>query len=146
VPDQGEQTLAHLRLVASHPGFWELRALQRVDTTHMEPRGSFFMIASKTADGLIYDRLEQAVDWADTHERNGAELFVGMNPRASEGKNRETVTQVSACFVDLDLPEGETIESALVQLHDADRPTPSLVVSSGYGLHVAWLLSELATD
>jgi hypothetical protein len=53
--DSREQTLAHLRLVICHPGLWELRALQRVDATHMEVRGSFFVISSKTADGLNYD-------------------------------------------------------------------------------------------
>src|SRR5579859_7754086 len=98
----------------------------------MEPRGSFFIIASKTADGLIYDRLEQAVDWADTHDRNGAELFIGMNPRSHEGKGKDAVEAVTACYVDLDLPEGETAESAIVQFHEADRPAHSLIVSSGY--------------
>jgi hypothetical protein len=112
----------------------------------MEPRGSFFVIASKTADGLIYDRLEQAVDWSDSHDRNGAELFIGMNPRAHEGRNKDAVTHVSACFVDLDLLEGESVESALARLHEADRPVPSFVVSSGYGLHVVYLLSDLAED
>src|SRR5437868_5873758 len=106
--DRREQTMAHLRLVASHPGCWELRALQRIDASHMEPRGSFFVVAFRTADGLIYDRLEQAVDWADAHDRHGAELFIGMNPRAREGKGKDPVERLSACFVDLDLPEGET--------------------------------------
>jgi hypothetical protein len=144
--DRREQTLAHVRLVASHPGFWEIRALQRTDSTRMEPRGSFFVIASKTADGLIYDRLDQAVDWADLHDRNGAELFIGMNPRVHEGKNKDAVTRVTACYMDLDLPEGETVESAYIQLHDAERPAPSFVVSSGYGLHVVYLLNDPADD
>jgi hypothetical protein len=144
--DRREQTLAHVRLVALHPGFWEIRALHRTDTTRMEPRGSFFIIASKTADALIYDRLDQAVDWADLHDRNGAELFIGMNPRAREGKNRDAVTHVTAFYVDLDLPAGETVESACVQLHDADRPAPSIIVSSGYGLHVVYLLNDPVAD
>jgi hypothetical protein len=139
--DGRAQTLAHLRLVACHAGFWELRALHRAGST-MEPRGSFFVIASKTADGLIYDRIDQAVDWADTHDRNGAELFLGMNPRAREGKDKAAVEHVTACYVDLDLPEGETQESAIAQLHEADRPAPSFIVSSGYGLHVIYLLSD----
>jgi hypothetical protein len=50
-------------------------------------RGSFFIIATTTAEGaLIYDRLEQAVDWADAQDRAGAEVFVGMNPREREAK------------------------------------------------------------
>jgi hypothetical protein len=143
--DRG-QILAHLRLVACHAGFWELRTLHRSGGTAMEPRGSFFIIASKTADGLIYDRLEAAVDSADTHDRNGAEVFLGMNPRAHEGKSKDAVEHVTACYVDLDLPEGETVESALGTLHEANRPAPSFIVASGYGLHVVYLLSEPSED
>jgi hypothetical protein len=73
--DAREQTLAHLRLVAAFPGFWELRALQRFDDSRMESRGSFFIIATAAADSLIYDRLEQAVDWADEQAHRGAEIF-----------------------------------------------------------------------
>jgi hypothetical protein len=63
------------------------------------------------------------VGWADTHDRNGVELFIGMNPRGHEGKNKVAVTHLSTCFVDLDLPEGETHESTIIQLHDAARPS-----------------------
>jgi len=110
----------------------------------MEPRGSFFIIASTTANRLMYDRVDQAVDWADAHDRNNTEIFIGMNPRAREGKSKASVTHVSACYVDLDLPEGETQRSALTQL--GGRPAPSFVVSSGYGLHVVYLLNDLSTE
>jgi hypothetical protein len=33
---------------------------------------------------LTNQRLEQAVNWADSHDRNGAGLFIGMNSRAYE--------------------------------------------------------------
>ena len=59
--DGRDQTLAQLRLVACHAGYRELRALHRSSGKAMEPRGSFFVIASKTADSLIYDRLETAM-------------------------------------------------------------------------------------
>jgi hypothetical protein len=111
--DNRAQAMAHLRLVLCHPGFWELRAPQRVDATHMEPRGSFFVITSKTAQSLIYDRLQQAVDWVERHDGNGTELFIGLNSRAHEGKGKDAVEHLAACFVDLDLPEGETRESAI---------------------------------
>jgi hypothetical protein len=103
-------------------------------------------IATKTDDGLIYDRIEQALDWAELQDRGGAEVFIGMNPRTRMGKSKDAVSYLSACFVDLDLPEGVTHESALAQLNDADRPTPSFVVSSGYGLHVVYLLEGLSED
>jgi hypothetical protein len=38
-----EQTLAHLRLLASLPGYWELRALHRAGANHMTPRASFWI-------------------------------------------------------------------------------------------------------
>ena len=103
--DPRAQTLAHLRLVAASPGYWELRALRRLDATRMEARGSFFVVATAHGDTLLYVRLEQAVDWADEQARAGAEIFLGVNPRAREGgKSKDSVEQLAACFVDLDLP------------------------------------------
>src|SRR5919201_11820 len=120
------QTLAHLRLVAGLPGFWELRALQRQGGATMAPRGSFFIIATTTADGaLLYDRLEQAVDWADAQDRTGAEIFVGMNPREREARGKAAVAVVTACYVDLDLTDGESQETALAAVTDGDAPLPS---------------------
>jgi hypothetical protein len=141
------QTLAHLRLVAGLPGFWELRALRRQGGTRMAACGSFFIVATTTADGtLIYDRLEQAVDWADAQDRAGAEVFVGMNPRERAARGKDAVTAVTACYVDLDLPEGESQESALAAVTDGDAPLPSFVVNSGYGLHVVYLLRAASRD
>lgn len=140
-----DQALAHLRLICSRSGFWEIRSLQRLETTTMSARGSFFIIATSTRDGLIYDRLEQAIEWADHQARTGAELFLGMNPRAREGRDKAAVERVTACYVDLDLPEGETQESVLEELRGFE-PLPSLVVNSGYGLHAVWLLTESSSD
>src|SRR6516225_5978547 len=111
-----EATLTHLRLVASLPGFWELRALQRLDGNRMEARGSFFLIVTQAGESLIFDRLEQACDWADYHARNGAELFIGANPREREGRGQDAVERLTACFVDLDLAEGLDRTAALEQL------------------------------
>ena len=86
--DAHEQTLAHLRLLAHLPGYWELRALRRDGATRMTPRGSFWVVATATPDGLLYERLDQALEWADTHDRQGAELFVGVNARSMEGRTK----------------------------------------------------------
>ncbi len=145
--DERERALAHLRLVAAWPGYWELRALRRIDGARMEARGSFFVIATTHGNNLIYDRLTEAVDWADEQARDGAEIFLGVNPRAREhGKSKDAVEQLTACFADLDMPEGETIESLVSHVTDGDAPLPSLMVHSGYGVHVLYLLSEPATD
>jgi hypothetical protein len=81
-----EQTLAHLRLRAGLPGYWELRALRRNGATRMTPRGSCWIGATATADGLLYERLDQVLAWADQHDRQCSELFVGVNARSMEGK------------------------------------------------------------
>ncbi len=141
----GALSTAHIRLVAGYPGFWELRSLQRVDGTKMEPRGSFFLIVTDHGEDLVYDRLEAAVDWVDYQAHTGAEVFIGMNPRVREGKDKASVERVTACFVDLDLPDGETQETALAAV-TSETPPPSLVVNSGYGLHVVYLLETPAED
>ena len=98
-----EQTLAHLRVLAGLPGYWELRALHREAGSRMTPRGSFWVVATATADGLLYERLDQALAWADQHDARGTELFVGVNGRSIEGKTKAAVPAVTACFADLDL-------------------------------------------
>jgi hypothetical protein len=128
-----EQTLAHLRLLAGLPGYWELRALHREAGSRMMPRGSIWIVATATADGLLYERLDQALAWADGHDRQGTELFAGVNGRAIEGKTKAAVPAVTACFADLDLA-GESIDGALVALTGGSAPEPSFIVHNGYGL------------
>ena len=146
VAREQEHTLSHLRLVAQHPGFWELRALQRLDGSHMAARGSFFLIATQSGEDLIYDRLEHAAQWARAHALQGAELFIGMNPREREAKGKDAVSVLTSCYVDLDLPEGESQEEALAEVTSGDLPLPSFVINSGYGLHVVYLLREPTAD
>jgi hypothetical protein len=140
-----EQTLAHLRLLAGLPGYWELRALRRDGANQMTPRGSFWIVATATADGLLYERLDQALAWTDGHDRQGTELFVGVNGRSIEGKTKAAVPAVTCCFADLDL-SGESIDEALAALTNGTTPAPSFVVHSGYGLHAVWLLREASRD
>jgi hypothetical protein len=143
--DVHEQTLTHLRLLASSPGFWEVRALRRVAGSRMTPRGSFWIVATATTDGLLYERLEQALAWADAHDRAGTELFIGVNARSSEGKTKASVPAVTCCFADVDLAGGD-IDDALAVLTSDGTPIPSFVVNSGYGLHTVWLLREPSRD
>jgi hypothetical protein len=140
-----EQTLAHLRLLAGLPGYWELRALRRDGAKHMTPRGSFWIVATATADGLLYERLDQALAWADQHDARGTELFVGVNGRSIEGKTKTAVPAVTACFADLDLG-GDSIDEALAALTGGQTPAPSFIVHSGYGLYAVWLLREPSRD
>ena len=144
--DTREQTLAHLHLVAAFPGYWELRGLQRTNNGRMLYRGSFFVIATPAGGNLIYDRLEQAADWAQRQDRNGVELFIGMNPREHEARDKASVARLTACYVDVDFPDGTELGDALEQVTAGETPLPSFVVDSGYGLHVAYLLKEAERD
>jgi hypothetical protein len=143
--DAHEQTLAHLRLLAHQPGYWELRALRRNGPKPMMPRGSFWVVATAAAGGLLYERLDEALAWADGHDRQGTELFVGVNARSGEGKTKASVPAVTCCFADLDLG-GESIDEALAELTSGSAPAPSVIVHSGYGLHAVWLLRESSRD
>jgi hypothetical protein len=140
-----EQTLAHLRLLAGLPGYWELRALHREAGSRMLPRGSFWIVATATDNGLLYERLDEASTWADHHDRQGSEVFVGVNARSIEGKTKAAIPAVTACFADLDLG-GESIDEALAALTGGATPAPSFIVHSGNGLHAVWLLREASRD
>jgi hypothetical protein len=113
----------------------------------MTPRGSFFISATATPEGtLVYDRLEEALEWADARDAEQAEVFIGVNPRAhAGGKTKEAVAQVTTCFADLDL-EGAGTDEALLALTESALPCPSLVVQSGFGLHALWVLSTPSPD
>src|SRR5918911_2587737 len=102
-------------------------------------------LPTDTPDGLLYDRLDQALAWADRHDRQGTELFVGVNARSIEGKTKAAVPAVTACFADLGLG-GESIDEALAALTGGPTPAPSFIVHSGYGLHAVWLLRESSRD
>jgi hypothetical protein len=109
----------------------------------MTPHGSFWIVATSTPDnGLLYEHLDQALAWADAHDRQGTELFVGVNARSGESKTKASVPAVTACFVDLDLG-GEGSDEALAALTSGATPVPSFVTNSGYGLHAVWLLRSL---
>src|SRR5205085_9271520 len=71
---------------------------------------------------------------------------VGMNPREREARGKAAVAVVTACYVDLDLTDGESQETALAAVTDGDAPLPSFVVNSGYGLHVVYLLRVPSQD
>jgi len=88
----------------------------------MAARGSFFLIATQSGEDLIYDRLEHAAQWARAHALQGAELFIGMNPREREAKGKDAVSVLTSCYVDLDLPEGESQEEALAEVAPVRQP------------------------
>jgi hypothetical protein len=47
----------------------------------MLPRGSYFLVYAAGSLGISDEKLEKAIEWADRHDQQGREVFVGMNPR-----------------------------------------------------------------
>ena len=115
--------------------FTELRALEliRRDDGHgydWEPRGSIWY------DGQNLDEIRS---WSREQDARGHDVFIGPNPRFhNQGKKKEDVNTVVACFADLDL-DGERIEEAYQHLTGLARP-PSFCVHSGRGIHAYWLI------
>lgn len=70
-----------------------------------------------------------------TLNAGGYEIYAGVNPRRPNGSGREDVTTVVSLHVDCDGPLSIP----------ADVPEPSLIVASGAGHHLYWLI-EPSTD
>src|SRR5262249_6810502 len=75
-------------------------------------------------------------------EREHANLFFGVCPRFGGKKQFDLAWQVRVVRVlwaDLD---NCTVEEALRRCQDSGVPLPSIVVASGSGCHLYWLLTE----
>jgi P4 family phage/plasmid primase-like protien len=110
-------------------GLIEFRALIReADGQDVKPGGSFWLNST--------DRENQFSDLAQwiAERGNAAELYVGANPRSKQDGKKECIQLLTACFSDLD---GQT---DLRGVCDAAPLPPNLIVSSGNGIHVYWLI------
>jgi len=82
---------------------------------------------------------------ANGREDDPQNVYVGGNPRTDTGKRKASdVPLARALFADFD--GGTTVDAALQRIRDAGLPAPSIVVVSGNGVHVYWVLRESMTD
>jgi hypothetical protein len=73
-------------------------------------------------------------------ERQRTNVFFGVCPRPKEGCERSFHIRMVRClWVDIDLC---TPDEALERCQKADLPRPSIIVMSGNGVHLYWLLAE----
>ena len=83
--------------------------------------------------------IQQAADFpAGTH------VYFGANPRSRNGGKAEDVALARCLFADFD--HGCTLEQARLKWTDACIPEPTVIVSTGGGIHAWWRLQEPLTD
>ena len=97
---------------------------------------------SKTCSKVIDRRWERAhtlianLQSFRTANENGANVFFGVNPRLRMGSKKGDVALCRCLWADIDS----------VQQSDTQRwqclPEPSLIVDSGHGVHLYWILKE----
>lgn len=89
-----------------------------------------------------------ALRWAagqNARERNPKHVYFGANPRTAHGKGTAAdVPLARVLFADFD--DGMTPDAALDRVRAAGLPEPSIVVASGGGVHVWWVLDTPITD
>lgn len=124
----------HLSAVLMHTppdsGFIELRAIPRKGSRR-KPQVLWLPTNAQA------DEISNAVKWADKCNKDGADLYLGYNPRAEKGDGtQEGVTTRTASFVDLDLDKFGIKKADALAAIDRAPIKPNLVVNSGHGLHL----------
>ena len=74
----------------------------------------------------------------------GVQVYFGANPRSRQGGKAEDVALARCLFADFD--GGTTVEQARLRWKDACIPEPTVIVSTGGGVHAWWRLLEPVAD
>ena len=78
-------------------------------------------------------KLAEAVESLVQDNQLGQHIYVGANPRRSQGGTKSKDVACAHClFVDFD---GITISEARDRWHNACLPMPTLTIASGHGIH-----------
>jgi hypothetical protein len=93
---------------------------------------------SRAFFGTLREVQDTALDLRHVHD-----VYVGVAPRRDRIGTKEGVTHLRAIWADLDAKDGHTRESRWEQLMDLPYH-PSMMVWTGAGWHVYWLLREPA--
>jgi hypothetical protein len=81
--------------------------------------------------------LVRSFDRLDSLNRDGADIYFGVNPRAGREGTKQAVVQCRTLWADLDDIHEDQLNRRLIGF-----PKPSVVVSSGHGYHLYWLLEQ----
>ena len=126
--NEPEQTLAWLDMLFDPDDIFEVRV-----KTHDE----------SGAKQAWYVKKQKADQFAQTlapiHEHNRRHVWIGVGPRTKVGSSAPALLR--ALWVDLDasVKTEEDVERALDM---SGLPRPTMIVSSGYGFHLYWKLTE----
>ena len=94
--------------------------------------------------GYPAERLE-ALTWVSRLAKLGYCIYFGINPRKEAGGTTgDDVARFRAAAADFD--GGITLDDVLDRIAKAGLPEPTLIVFSGGGYHVYWLLTEPTED
>ena len=117
---------------ATTPGLIEIR----VRTASAQWRSYWFRHAKAAAKRAV------------TCDEEGADVYFGVGLRQDRDPSARSVHALGCAWVDID-PSGncDLVEERIAILNRlrAFVPTPSIIISSGHGAHVYWLLEEKAS-
>ncbi len=89
------------------------------------------------------DDFESTIEEMASFNKDGGCVFFGLNPRKPNATGKAGTSHAVCYFADFD---GTPPERALQTIKEAGMPEPSIVVASGGGTHVYWLLAEQEDD
>jgi len=113
---------------------------------HSQPGAYTEIRTERGAHRSFHTTVESAATTVRSLDDGATKIWFGVVPRVREGGKAEDVGLPSALWVDID-PEGEALspaywENVLSHLVASALPKPSVVVHSGRGIHLYWLLSS----
>ncbi len=99
----------------------------------------------------LADELPAMQEELQRYNRQGYNIYVGVNPRKAKGTSGDESVLFARClFCDFDdIAPGDGCgpsEFVLMRIEEADLPNPTVVIYSGHGTHCYWRLSEPIDD
>src|SRR5262249_45800982 len=118
----------------SADGYLELRAFndRRAD---LVPRQHFIKANAP-------DREDQIAMAVILDMAAGYDVYMGVAERGIESGKKSACSVLRALFIDIDIVKGGLDYDATLGKVDAFTPRPSVIINSGGGLHVYWMLKE----
>lgn len=131
---QGDQFAQFARVLWNDDDIIELRAFY-----HDGKRGAKqkWIRAARVVSGAT-------TEWISSAQAEGRSVYVGVNPRRCvRGAKEADVALARAVCVDI---EDTSSAAVLLELRGLALPEPSIIVQSGGGVHLYWLLEEPLLD